>query len=92
MQHHRHPQGHLEEFSGGVGGEAPAGSRHLPARGQSSCPHALLHTGSGEGSLPNHPLHPPSQAKSKKLLWRMNRGIVRDFLPQQPLDIHIDLW
>lgn len=29
------------------------------------------------------------QAKSKKLMWRMNRGIVRDLLPQVPLPIAI---
>ena len=32
------------------------------------------------------------QAKSKKLLWRVNRGMVRDLLPHEPLDVHIDLW
>lgn len=29
------------------------------------------------------------QAKSKKLMWRMNRGIVKDLLPQSPLNIQI---
>ena len=29
------------------------------------------------------------QAKSKKLMWRMNRGIVKDLLPQAPLNIQI---
>ncbi|PSC69009.1 puromycin-sensitive aminopeptidase isoform X1 [Micractinium conductrix] len=32
------------------------------------------------------------QAKSKKLMWRMNRGIVKDLLPQAPLNIQIDPW
>lgn len=32
------------------------------------------------------------QAKSKKLMWRMNRGIVKDLLPQSPLNIQIDPW
>jgi hypothetical protein len=41
--------------------------------------------------------HPPtpspsSQAKSKKLMWRMNKGFVRDLLPQEPLATQIDPW
>eukprot|EP00887_Chlorella_sp_A99_P002714 scaffold6.g2714.t1 len=32
------------------------------------------------------------QAKSKKLLWRMNKGIVKDLLPQEPLNAAIDPW
>jgi hypothetical protein len=32
------------------------------------------------------------QAKSKKLMWRMNKGIVKDLLPQSPLNIQIDSW
>jgi hypothetical protein len=29
------------------------------------------------------------QAKSKKLMWRMNKGIVKDLLPQSPRNIQI---
>ncbi|KAI3436452.1 hypothetical protein D9Q98_005869 [Chlorella vulgaris] len=32
------------------------------------------------------------QAKSKKLMWRMNKGIVKDLLPQAPLNIQIEPW
>lgn len=32
------------------------------------------------------------QAKSKRLLWRMNRGAVREFLPQQPMPLRLEPW
>ncbi len=38
------------------------------------------------------PLSHSMQAKSKKLLWRVNKGIVKDLLPQEPLDVPIDPW
>lgn len=40
-------------------------------------------------SIPLLLLHVHLQAKSKKLMWRMNRGIVKDLLPQSPLNIQI---
>ena len=32
------------------------------------------------------------QAKSKKLLWRVNKGIVKDLLPQEPKTLDADPW
>jgi hypothetical protein len=32
------------------------------------------------------------QAKSKKLLWRMNKGIVKDFLPSEPKLMEPEGW
>ena len=33
-----------------------------------------------------------NHAKSKKLLWRVNKGIVKDFLPQQPVPPEPECW
>jgi len=33
-----------------------------------------------------------NQCKAKKLLWRVNKGIAREFLPSEPLDIPLEPW
>lgn len=33
-----------------------------------------------------------NQCKAKKLLWRMNKSVARDFLPTQCLDVRMEPW
>jgi hypothetical protein len=33
-----------------------------------------------------------NQCKAKKLMWRVNKGLARDMLPQAPLDIPLEPW
>jgi hypothetical protein len=33
-----------------------------------------------------------NKVKSKTWQWKMNRGIVKDFLPQQPVRIEPQFW
>lgn len=33
-----------------------------------------------------------NRCKAKKLLWRMNKSVVKDYLPQEPLDLDAQPW
>jgi FAM91 N-terminus len=33
-----------------------------------------------------------NQCKAKKLLWRVNKALAKEFLPQEPLDVQMEPW
>ena len=33
-----------------------------------------------------------NKCKAKKLLWRVNKSIAKEFLPTSPLDINMQTW
>jgi len=33
-----------------------------------------------------------NQCKAKRLLWRMNKSVARDLLPQEPLPVQVQPW
>ena len=33
-----------------------------------------------------------NKCKAKKLLWRMNKSVMKDYLPQEPLDLDAQPW
>lgn len=63
-------------------------ARH-PARGAVQLPSRSAAAPRTPLAAASPPPRAPAQAKSKKLLWRMNKGIVRDLLPPSPLNIQI---
>ena len=33
-----------------------------------------------------------NKCKAKKLIWRMNKSVVKDYLPTEPLDLDAQPW